>query len=350
MTEKELPASDEIDKFLADAAPKKSATYRLELLVKFWDVMRMMASDTPSMRSTEHMSVVDFRVTEFVFGPTVKDIYAELGVTADIAAQCTLDALREFANVTQLSPEDATQDVLLTLIADAAVAATAPPPAPLPPPAASKAKPAPAVVSSTAISRLFKPAKFTPYSGVTLVSWESQLATGLGPQLAGLVVHEGETSTTVLLETGELHEISNSSFLLSRTTDPADYEHAPVELLAYAAALPARQSNPPFENLGNFTRVVGCGYDVSFIEPLVKMFSGETRPFEVRVTLPFDGSPYRVTLDGGVSNAGPYVTAKLMDENDNVIMRLNTPRLFSPRGVYLFPVVSSNTVYALVVN
>jgi len=346
MTEKELTASDKIDQFLADAAPGKSAAYRLELLAKVWDVMRMMASDTPSLRSIASMSVVDFRVTEFVFGPTVKDIYAELGVTADIAAQCTLNALRAFANVTQLSPENATQDVLLNLIADAAVATLDPPS----PTARKFARPAPPVVSSAAISRLFKPAKFTPNSGVTLVSWESQLATGLGPQLAGLVVHEGETSTTVLFETGEIHEINNSSFLLARTTDPADYEYAPVDLLAYATALPARQSNPPFENLGEFTSVRGCGYDVSFIEPLVKMFKGETLPQEVVLTLPFDGSPYRVRLEGGVSKVGPYVTAKLMDDQENVVMRLNTPRLFSPRGVYLFPLVASNTVYALVVN
>jgi hypothetical protein len=349
MTEKELTASDEIDQFLAFAAPKKSAAYRLELLAKCWDVLRMVDSKA-GLPGPDYVSAVDFQVTEFVFGPTVKDIYAELGVTADIAAQCTLDALRAFANVTQLSPEDATQDVLLSLIADAAVVATAPPPAPLPPSSAPKAKPAPAVVSSTAISRLFKPAKFTPNSGVTLVSWESQLPTGLGPQLAGLVLNEGETDTTVLLETGEIHEISNSSFLLARTTDPADYEHAPVELLAYAAALPARQSNPPFENLGKFTHVVGCGYDVSFIEPLVMLFKNKTRVVTAAVSLPFDGSPYRVTLEGGVSTAGPYVTAKLIDEHDNVIMRLNTPRLFSPRGVYLFPVVASNTVYALVIN
>ena len=345
MTDNEKSASDVIDAFLARVSPTKTPRDQLEILVKCWDVARQAPLAWAGFDCVS-APYVTFQMTEFVFGSTVKDIYAELGVPDDAAAQCTLNAVRQFANVLQVSVEAATQEVLLGLIADAAIA-TLPPP---PPFALKVAKPAPAVVSSTAISRLFKPAKFNPNSGVTLVSWESQLPTGLGPQLTGLLLAEGADNTTVLLETGEIHEISNSSFLLSRTTDPADYEHAPIELLAYAAALPARQDNPPFENLGKFTNVVGCGYDVSFIEQLVKLFDDVLPQAEASVSLPFDGSPYRVRLEGGVSKVGPYVTAKLIDEQDNVIMRLNTPRIFSPRGVYLFPLVASNTFYALVVN
>lgn len=346
MTDNEQSASDVIDAFLASAAPNKAPREQLELLVKCWDVARLIEEDFVKYGPEANIRGVTFQMTAFVFGSTVKDIYAELGVPDDAAAQCTLNAVRQFANVLQVSVEAATQEVLLGLIADAAIAVLPPPP----PVSIKVAKPAPAVVSSTAISRLFKPARFNPNSGVTLVSWESQLPTGLGPQLTGLLLAEGADNTTVLLETGEIHEISNSSFLLARTTDPADYEHAPIELLAYAAALPARQDNPPFENLGKFTNVVGCGYDVSFIEQLVKLFDDVLPQAEASVSLPFDGSPYRVRLEGGVSKVGPYVTAKLIDEQDNVIMRLNTPRIFSPRGVYLFPMVASNTVYALVVN
>lgn len=346
MTENEQYASDVIDAFLVKVLPNKTPREQLEILVECWDVARLTAGAL-NFRGNGSAPYVDFWMTEFLFGSTVKDIYAELGVPDDAAAQCTLNAVRQFANVLQVSSEAATQDVLLGLIADAAVA-TLPPL--LPPVSIKVAKPAPAIVSSVAFSRLFKPAKLTPNSGVTLVSWKSQLPTGLGPQLTGLLVAEGADNTTVLLETGEIHEISNSSFLLARTTDPADYEHAPIELLAYAAALACVQDNSPFENLGKFLSIVGFGYEVSFIEQLVKLFDNEMPEADVVLTGPFDGSPYRVRLEGGVSKIGPYVTAKLIDEQANVIMRLNTPRIFSPRGVYLFPMVASKTVYSLVVN
>jgi hypothetical protein len=71
-------------------------------------------------------------------------------------------------------------------------------------------------------------------------------------------------------------------------------------------------------------------------------------PNAAAVTLSVDGVPYFVTLETRTSKTGVYVTAKLLDAAENVLMRLDTPRQFSDLGVYLFPL--SDMVIALVVK
>lgn len=69
--------------------------------------------------------------------------------------------------------------------------------------------------------------------------------------------------------------------------------------------------------------------------------TGATGPVGAIVRFPVPGTDMHVVLDANQDAHGPYSTARLVRENatgtDTVLMRHETPRLYSLRGVYLFP-------------
>lgn len=285
--------------------------------------------------------------------PLLKDIYGQLGVPSDRELEVTIDALRAF--VSGLSGAASTQDkeAFLNCAATAAVAYLVPAPV----------VKAPALGSAAALARVFqRGAQFLPDSGFELLSWIKELPFGLGPTCAaiGLVDHVDLLPPAdvieILLETGEIVTIASNSFLTARLTSPEEYATAPNHLLACARVF-AQQPDwfgstvPPAAldaKLGKFSRLVVHSVENSIVAPIDDFIGDNKRGPGVSVLVPFDGSPYNVTLDARNSTAGPFVTARLVDSQENTVMRLDTPRRFSARGVYLFPL--QEAAYALIVD
>ncbi len=275
------------------------------------------------------------------------------------AAIDIFEGLKGFATVVETDPDAATHDVLEALMAPAE-------PEPAPPVKPKPVQPARKSIelaTDSNLARVFKPAKFLP-EGVppaALMSWQSTLQNGqFGPQLPALCVEQTETELTMLLSTGEFHKVPAETFMLAKTDDPVDYASVPPYLLAFARAFPNWRW-PEADKItdaqldarfGKFIKPLHwCPYSSALIAPLMQIFDFPQASPEghcVSVRLSVDGTPYFVTLDARVSQNGPYVTAKLFDSSDNLVMLLDTPRMFSPLGVYLFPLKES--AIALVVH
>jgi hypothetical protein len=357
--------SDVLDDFLKVAAPASKDSHRLMLAAALLEVLRLAGSEskTPGIARAKMVTAAEqlahydfsgltFSITRATRSDTIKDIFDQVGTPAEKRDGVILEALRQFVNVVQLEPEISGQELFNQLVAEAAIGVNAPPPPPAPQPAAVAVKRAPPLAQPASVLSIFQPAKFRMDASplVKLYDWQSEYpdGRGLGPQMAALGLAEsGEVK--ILTETGEFVWLPQQSFLLSEVDDSADYAHVPPYLLACARIYAPwnwrsadDDMDPAFDaRFGQFTKPVTVAtYGPDFVGALQDVFDrpGNYPPGNaVSVTLAVDGSPYSVTLDARTSKTGPYVTAKLLDANENVVMRLDTPRQFSPRGVYLFP-------------
>jgi hypothetical protein len=347
-------ASNDIDAYFELAAPSLDCHQQVKVTAAVMELLRLVsgaavvANGSPQAARLGlidligHLFGVDWEKVPFSItraALSVKD------------PQCdVLTALKTFANIVQADPTLGTQEVFESLLA------------PPPPPPKTMAKQAPALAPGKTLLETCIPAKFSPDGSPAceLLSWQSHYEDGsLGPQLAAVCLDRGE-QCKVLLETGEIVFLPNDTFLLSQTVDANDYAMTPPHLLACLRAIAPLQwvAYPPVEDsvfdarFGQFTQpVVFCPYGEGAIKWLVENFEnmavlncGNT----IATTLTVDGTPYSVTLETRVSHSRACVTAKLLDCNENVVMRLDTPRQFSPRGVYLFPL--PDIVIALVVQ
>lgn len=343
-------ASDAIDDYFNKAAPLFDCGQQVKVTAAAMELLRLVsgaavvAKGHPQLARIGMIDLigqlcaldwqkVPFSITKTAL--TVKDPNCDV-----------IGALKTFANLVEIDPDVATEEVFRSLLAPAAAPAPAsPPPAPKP------VKRAPNLVNDKHILSVFTPVKFSPDGSpeCPLLSWQSEYPHGgLGPQLAAVCLARGEQSK-VLLETGEFVWIPDNSFLLAQTVDANDYVMTPVHLLACLRALAPFQwlsTAPSYQEqldarFGQFTKpLVFCPYGTGVVTALQDVFDNPDSfayGNSVSTTLTVDGTPYSVTLDARVSKTGPYVTAKLLDSNENVVMRLDTPRQFSPRGVYLFP-------------
>lgn len=343
-------ASDAIDYYFKNAAPLFDCGQQVKVAAAAMELLRLVSGAAVVAKSDPQLARIgmidmigqlcglDWEKVPFSITKTALPVRDP---NCDV-----LDALKTFANLVELDPEVATEAVFRSLLAPEDVSAA---PAPSPPP--KPVKQAPPLANDKNILSVFTPAKFSPDGSpeCPLLSFQSEYpGGGLGPQLAAVCLARGEQSK-VLLETGEFVWIPDNSFLLAQTVDAHDYATTPVYLLACLRALAPLQwlVDPPIPDsaldarFGQFTQpVVFCPYGTGAVKALQDVFDNPgafTFGNAVSTTLTVDGTPYSVTLDARVSKTGPYVTAKLLDCNENVVMRLDTPRQFSPRGVYLFP-------------
>lgn len=366
----ECVASNVLDDFLEVAAPKSKDSHRLMLAAALLEMLRLAGSDAkqPLMARAKlvtaaeqlvrcDFSGLNFSLTRATRSDALKDIFEYVNTPADRRDAVILEALRQFVNVVQLEPEASSQELFNQLVAEEAVAAAEPkqwPVAPAAPAAAATpAKPASALVQGNNLLGVFQPAKFSPDGSPTteLLDWQSEYPDGggLGPQLGAIALADSAVSKEVkaLTETGEFVWIPEPTFLLAKA-QPEDYASVSPYMLACARVYAPWCWGPDADmesrydaRFGRFTKpVLFATYAPEFVSALQEVFDrpGNYPPGNsVSVTLNIDGTPYSVTLDARVSKTGPYVTAKLLDASDNIVMRLDTPRQFSPRGVYLFP-------------
>lgn len=343
-------ASDAIDQYFKTSAPLLDCGQQTKITAAVMELLRLtsgaavVANCDPKLARIGLIELVgllcgvDWEQIPFSITQTV--------LKAPLPNCDAVTALKTFVNVAELEPQAATQEVLRSLLVatDGVEQVSAPPP---------PAKKAPKLSTINDIAKVFKRGQFKPDNAnpaIELLNWQSELPTGgLGPQLWAVSLEETFERTKILLETGEIVWVPRSTFLLAKTTDPQDYATAGLPLLAVARVylpwhflvdprIPDEQFDRRF---GQFTKPLHCcPYAANFVSALQNVFDDPKycpAGNVVSVTLSVDGTPYFATLEARTSRTGPYVTAKLLDANENVIMRLDTPRQFSPNGVYLFP-------------
>jgi hypothetical protein len=219
------------------------------------------------------------------------------------------------------------------------------------------------------VSRVYTPAKFSVDSAAEL---KTQVVHFMGElvgakfshEIRGLGFDNGTDSYHVLLETGELVAVpAKNSLSAAVSVEPDDYKNiSPVLLLALQVTakeleLSAILNHEQFGlidsgKLGKFkmphTRAVSDMRSVAAIEEIFEnqrsaggSAGGITGPSGASVRFAVPNTPYVVVLDAYAGVSGPYMTSRLVltdsDGNDTLLMRADTPRLFTARGVYLFP-------------
>lgn len=186
-------------------------------------------------------------------------------------------------------------------------------------------------------------------------------------EMRGFGFDNGTDKYHVLLETGEFLTVPAGSLAAAESYEAEDYDAiSPTMLLALQVASRELELNAVIDHeqsagiragkLGKFLRPhmravwsgTGgeCGLSVEAVFEQFRASSsagvlGTTGPVGASVRFAVPDTPYTVILDTRIGKIGPYLTSRLVRiddaDNETVVMRNDTPRLFTALGVYLFP-------------
>jgi hypothetical protein len=187
----------------------------------------------------------------------------------------------------------------------------------------------------------------------------------LGPDLRGIMfdVGVGERPLHILLETGEYIRSKSNLLTLAQVDDPAEYKDFPAGLalslqlaslnLLATGAIEKEQETALAAGLVG--KISGQQHNVTVstqdLQPLEHVFDvglsaaegfmSATGPSGASVRFPVPNTDMAVIIDARQSSAGPYAVSRLVrandEDSDTVIMRNDTPRLLTTKGVYIFP-------------
>lgn len=341
-------ASDAINQYFDTAAASFDGNQKVKITAAVMELLRLASGAAATAKSDPALARIGLiDMVGQLCGVAWEKIpfsITKLALSSTAPTAEVFESLKTFANLVEADPTLGTEEVFRSLFKVAEQPAASLP----------AAKRAPKIASYVDIAKIFtRSDKFKPDCGLDLLNWQSTFANGsIGPQLWGLRVSETADKVEVLLETGEIVTLPPSVFTLAKTTDPADFSAAPLSLLAVArASLPGKEAEQD-QQIGRFTQpLYFCPYGPQAIAALADVANNPNAyppPNAASVTLSVDGTPYFVTLEARTSTTGVYITAKLLDVAENIVMRLDTPRQFSAHGVYLFPL--PDVVIALVVR
>lgn len=303
-------------------------------------------------------SRIPFSITKTILSDKYKNIVRQIGVPDDIVPSVLLTALCDFLSNAPLNEELLQQKIREWAVAAVEESEEQPP-----------EKQPPELFNHWLVRRVFAQETITDDTlaklGSHLVYFRAPLSEKtLGPEIRGLAFDNGTNHYYILLESGEFVKV------------PKDYEHFRIvnrdvlfpdipSALFLAMSIAAQQleiyaviSKPQLDfvaagNLGKPLKpVVQAVADAEDIVALEHVFdigreaarigvTGATGPTGATVRFPIPDTDFCVVLDANQDAHGPYSTARLVQENetgtDVVLMRHETPRLYSLRGVYLFP-------------
>jgi hypothetical protein len=303
---------------------------------------------------------------------TGKKMATDYGAPAAEIPSILLRALGLFVDLLDsggLDPAEQPEQILYALIAELSEQAQVPV-------VAQTATTGPEIYQSRMISRVFKPKPVTDTLGrelsMTPVLYKTDFGGGkLGPDIRGLAFENGTATLHVILETGEYVTVPKNSFTMATTATLEDYVSVPPALLAMVTACckdleilqaitPAQCARIADGCLGSFVKPVqSISADAKDVTPIVHLIDNTrsaismgagwpTGPTGAVIQFPVDGTNQSVILDARVAKTGPYVLSRLVADTDTVLMRHETPRLNSPYGVYLFPMVDSLVVLRII--
>lgn len=307
-------------------------------------------------------SRIPFSITKTILSDKYKNMVRQIGVPDDTVPSVLLTALCDFLSNIAAAPLN--EELLQQKIrewAESAVENDDDEP--------SAEKQSAELFSHWLVRRVFAQEDITDDTlaklGSHLVYFRAPLSEKtLGPEIRGLAFDNGTNQYYLLLESGEFLKV------------PKDYEHMRIvnrdvlfpdvpSALFLAMSIAAQQlemyaviSMPQFEyvaagNLGKplkpVVQAVAAAEDIVALEHVFDIgreaarigVTGATGPAGASVRFPIPDTDLFVVLDANQDAHGPYSTARLVRENetgtDVVLMRHETPRLYSLRGVYLFP-------------
>jgi hypothetical protein len=315
-------------------------------------------------------SLIPFSVTQKTLhdGPTLAQQY---GATPAGVNDILLESLAVFSDIV----ENGGMEENAAAIFDAVVAELAEASHTASPPAVVQAA---EIFAPSMLKRVFTPAELTPklleHIGAEPILFKGWVTPGHGPTLRGLAFDSGILQWHIILESGE--------FIRRPKDDPAVslgytamYDEQPIELLAYTDLIAQQLEwcGVFGESQAMFIKDNGLG---KFTPPILREFVAKENAVLLDNVIDIDresltigtvgatgavgasvrygvGTAREIVIDATPSKNGPYVTARLVEKQpagtEKVLMRLDYPRQFSARGVYVFPVagqpVSLTVIY-----
>jgi hypothetical protein len=226
----------------------------------------------------------------------------------------------------------------------------------------------PEVFNAQLVRRVFEPSKFTPELAdklkLDVVIYRGTMADGkLGPAIRGVLFRDAGAQR-VLLETGEYVLVPDEYEHLVISTAATDYKSFHPGLLLTLTALAEEfksmwltdQTSVELLQAGSLGKLTKQHFSVvvesADLKPLEHVFdtgreavrmgvTGATGPVGAMVRFPVPATDMAVIIEAQQDTYGPYSTSRLVqtgpDGKDVVLMRHETPRHYSLRGVYLFP-------------
>jgi hypothetical protein len=301
---------------------------------------------------------VDFPVDRVLSSQTYANIFTENNVRDADKNRVLLEALFTFVALLQENADYAKEPVLRGIVADSVQTKTI-------------AAPAPELNYRANILKIFDPGAVTAIDlePLAVVVYRGELlGGGFGPELWGLAYIKGEEAH-VLLETGEYVQTPalSLSFAVTKNYDTSEL---PPYLLACAKLFmpvilsqvldPADPSTQETierlgKHFGNFTTNPSlCVLPILDLEACENVIDKarwgrhDTADGAMKmVDVPDTNLKIIVTAQHAAIR--PYITSTLVNaETGAILMRLDVPREFTSRGVYLFPLNGKSSVLIVV--
>lgn len=287
---------------------------------------------------------------------------ADAGVLPNDIDALVLEAVIVFSDLIDngLAAGDcAPADIFDAIVLELAEAKKTAPPAPV------KKDATPEVYNERMLARVFKPAQFSEELAnalsASLVIFKDVLPNGdSGPSLRGIAFDNGTNTWHILLESGEFVRRQKDDECVRVTNTVDDFAAICPALLAFSdIAAPALRDLCAVLDLGTksltdqhcfgaFTKplhtIAATKETVASLENVIDAaheaanlgITGATGPHGASVRFAVPDTDFVIVLDALTATAGPYVVARLLSD-DRLVMRLEYPRQFSARGVYMFP-------------
>ena len=288
---------------------------------------------------------VHFPIAQTLLSQTYADIFTANNVRDADKYKILLESLYTFLVIAQDNPELIREDVLRSIVADGASNA--------------QAAKAPELNYRANVLKVFTPNKVAAIDlePLHVVVYRGELlGGGFGPELWGLAYVKGDDAH-VLLETGEYVKVHGTSLCLAVTKDYDTSELPPYLLACAKLFMPTMilqlAGEPEMAGtVEKLDKVFG-----NFVQPIPQLVipekelevcesvldkarwaSNDTGAEGAMKSLDVPGTNLQVIVTAQQSRVRPYVTSTLVQAgNGTIYMRLDVPREFSAKGVYLFP-------------
>ena len=270
-----------------------------------------------------------------------------------------LESLFTFLTIAESQPSSATEATLFSVVELTASAK-------------QPAKPAveyPAINYRRALREVFNPGSVAAVDlePLSVIIYRGE-PLGAGPELWGLAYIKDDTAHT-LLETGEYIPLPANSLTLAATKDYGTHELPPYLLACAKLFIPSLFGFIYGYNMPAELQQAGEKLDKhfgSFIPPLQSIHFGVIPAEELAAceniidssrwrmddkktggamkTISVPNSRLHVIISAQQATTRPYAVATLVQsDTNNILLRLDTPREFSTRGIYLFPAGDKTT-------
>jgi hypothetical protein len=329
-------------------------------------VIQRAASHDPAVLTSigpalQHLSTLpldrlNFPVMSTILSHKYSAILDTHHIPEDRKHKVLLESLLTFLNIIQASPEHATEATLGSVVE--LVAGQQP----------KNAVVYPAINYRANLLKVFKPGHVAAVDlePLTVIVYRGELlGGGVGPERWGLA-YTKEGSSHVILETGEYVVVPENSLTLASTKDYDTNELPPYLLACAKIFLPSLfasiygQDQPMhvlaelakiLPRLGEFTSEPTIQFadsvDLDACENVIDSarWRMDDRQKEGAIkTVQIGKSTLQVVVVAQQATIRPYIAATLVQADTNdVLLRLDTPREFSSKGVYLFPVADKST-------